>query len=523
MDMETKDTTEGHGQTFGRRLSVLIRARAGMPWIVTPEEHRAEELMTKVAGWSALPFAVYAWRASTGLYTIEDKTKVLEGTQPLQNALRYIGDSTVRAIYIMEDASAWLKADPVSQRILKDEIEAQSRLPEVNYRVVVFLDQQTAPDIPGVVPLEMPLPNRKELNGVVGSVINQVNRQASNGDCVRVRQAEREQIVDALTGLQMEQALVACSTSLAECKRLDPARLVQTKKHLIGQAGAVQWIEPDERGLDGIGGLRNLKAWLTKRRAAFTRQAREWGLPRPRALLATGVPGTGKSLTAKCIATAWQMPLLRFDVGAAFAKWVGESERGVRSALQTASAIAPCVLWVDEIEKAFAGASSGESDAGTAARVFGQFLTWLQENEDPVFLIATANDVTLLPPEFLRAGRFDATFWADVPNESARCEISAVLVNKYEVCKGIDLDRFAEAADGYTGAEMEQALISAMYAAFDEGEQEVSTDEAIRGLRGVNRVIDGWGSKLKALRGWAQKAALPADIAEVQEQRQRRF
>ena len=512
-------------QRTATEIRHLITARAGILWLQTPEERRAEALVRSVAntfrgttqqGKSA-DFGIFFWRVSRGLWRVGDEGNPNAQLADPQALFGAIAETPGRSLYVLEDLSPWLKTDLALVRKLRDEIEAESALPAADMRALVVIDTEPAPDIPGVVPVEMPLPSRDELGRRVDGIMEQVN-----GEIRKAAEPVREEIVDALTGLQMEQADVACSRSIAECRRIDPARLVQTKKNLISSDGALTWIDPDPRGFDGIGGLERLKSWLQSRRQAFGSEAREWGLPRPRALLASGLPGVGKSLCAKCVSSAWQMPLLRFDVASAFGKFVGESEKNLRKALQTAGAVAPCILWIDEIEKAFAGSGgSGEGDAGTTLRVFGQFLTWLQENESPVFLIATANDPEKLPAEFFRAGRFDAIFWCDMPGIMAREKIVDVLKVKHPRCAPVDAPRLAANTDQYTCSEIEQAMIQAMYSVFEAGGEAVGTDDVLAALPHVNQVIRGWREKLQRVRDWAKGAALPADDVEIGESEDR--
>ena len=254
-----------------------------------------------------------------------------------------------------------------------------------------------------------------------------------------------------------------------------------------------------------VGGLGRLKEWLKLREPAFTQEARQYGLPEPKGLALIGIPGTGKSLSAKMIASLWQLPLIRMDMGAVFGGLVGQSEENIRRALTLAETISPCVLWIDEMEKALA---TGAGDSGTSLRVFGTLLTWMQDKKKPVFHVATANDVGRLPPELLRRGRFDEIFFLDLPNAEERKEIFAVHLRKRgRRASAYDLTRLAVAAEGYDGAEIEQAIIDAMYVAFNDSgktRRDFTTDDILATLRRQVPMSQSQREVIAALRQWLQ-------------------
>ena len=280
---------------------------------------------------------------------------------------------------------------------------------------------------------------------------------------------DRDHILDAATGLTTMEAENAFALSVVQCKTVDAAVISREKAQSVQKNGLLEIVETSA-SLDCIGGLDVLKAWLLKRRDAFSQRAIEYGLPKPRGLLITGIPGTGKSLTAKATAKILGVPLLKLDAGRIFAGLVGQSEGNLRSVIQTAEAIAPCVLWLDELEKGMAGSkSSGSTDGGTSARVFGSLLTWMTEKQTPVFMVATANDVSQLPPELLRKGRFDEIFFVDLPSQTERESIWAIQIQKYHRdAREYDLVQLARAAEGLTGSEIENVFIVALLHAFEE-------------------------------------------------------
>jgi SpoVK/Ycf46/Vps4 family AAA+-type ATPase len=262
-----------------------------------------------------------------------------------------------------------------------------------------------------------------------------------------------------------------------------------------------------------VGGMEVLKDWLVKRRSAFGSRARDFGLPLPKGILLIGVPGTGKSLTAKAVGALWQMPLLRLDVGKIFAGLVGSSEENVRTVIKTAEAIAPAILWIDELEKGFSGTgSSGSTDGGTTSRVFGTFITWLQEKTTPVFVIATANNVHQLPPELLRKGRFDEIFFCDLPDREDRRQIIDIHLRKKNRDPGqFDMEKLIDATVDYSGAELEQAVIAALYDAFDSG-NDLDTNSLLKTCSELVPLAITMREMIDQMREWARTRARPASL-----------
>ena len=263
-----------------------------------------------------------------------------------------------------------------------------------------------------------------------------------------------------------------------------------------------------------VGGMADLKDWLRKRGLAFTERARRFGLPEPRGLLLLGVQGGGKSLVAKSVASLWKLPLLRLDMGKVFSEMVGSSEHNIRVALRLAESVAPCVVWLDELEKGISGlGSSNRSDAGTAARVFGSFLVWMQEKTAPVFVIATSNDISSLPPELLRKGRFDEIFFVDLPSRSERREILSIhLARRHRDPTRFDLERLAGEMEGFSGAEIEQVIISGLYDAF-EAERELTDDDLLRNVRQTIPLSQTMKEQITGLRNWARTHARSASTS----------
>ncbi len=321
------------------------------------------------------------------------------------------------------------------------------------------------------------------------------------------------ELADAVAGLTGWEIRRAGAMSLHTLKRLDTEFLARFKADALSQSGVLELV-PSVGSLDDIGGLDALKRWALVRRRAFGAEANTYGLPTPKGVLALGPPGTGKSLFAKALSAAWKFPLLRLDFGRIFGPYVGQSEAQLRDALAQAEAHAPVVLWIDEIEKGMAGSAGPSGDSGTARRILGSFLTWMQEKTAPVFIVATANDISGLPPEFLRKGRFDEIFFIDLPSAKEREAIWRLHLAKRRVpLESVPLDELVAATEGFTGAEIEQAIIDAMYQAFadDRSPQMIDWNDAIRDARPIARVMV---EQIGQLRDWAKERARSASGTE---------
>ena len=385
-------------------ISSLLRARNTFLWINTEEEWRAENTILEAA--LDAKYDVLFWDCYSGL-----SKRVAEGVEIVDARLtdpmavyRKIATDTKRAVYVLRDLHNWLATrNPAIIRGLRSLARDLEGKPRSEARAVIVLapSGEIPPDYKDqVVQIDFPLPDREEMRNVVDCVISpqseEVKQNASKGD--------KDKMVDAVMGLTAKRAEGCCAKSIVLKKDIVPSILTSEKKRIIAGIKGLEWYDVDPRGLDAIGGLEEAKAWAMQRRNAFSQAAREYGLRPPKGVLLVGVQGCGKSLLAKCLGTAWAMPLLRMDMGAVKSKWVGESEAGIRKVLAMAEVMAPCILWADEIEKALAGAGSGAADGGVSMDALGAMLTWMQD-EQGVFVVATANNIDLLPPELIRKGR----------------------------------------------------------------------------------------------------------------------
>ncbi len=499
--------------SFEKKIRNMIKARSGNLWVNTAEEYRAERKIMAVA--SKLGHKVFCWRCSVGMFPVENPDEADKAmSNPLKLAETLFNYTNGPMTIIVEDVSSYL-SNPQIARFFKDIGRKSQSSSAQEWVQVIALD--SADVQPNFTLVELDLPARPEIEKLVDGMLRMVPERVRDD---LSQNGNRDAAIDALTGLEAAQAQQAMAQSLAEVKKIDPEILIQSKKALISGSGAIEWKDPDPRGLDAVGGLRRLKTYLQRRRKAFQKSRAEdmdRRLPRPKGIMVAGIPGTGKSLSAKAVAAAWQLPLLRFDVGAAFGKFVGESEKGLKKALKVAEAVAPCILWIDEVEKGLAGSGGGgESDGGTTVRVFGEFLTWMNETEAPVYIVATCNNPTNLPSEFFRPGRFDRIWFVDSPNRTDRVEVLNIMVDYYGLSDvGLDLEKVADATSKFTGAELEHAIVEALWAADDE-ERDPTTADVLKAAEDVNPIVVGWGDRgtLAEVRDWATAAAVPANDPE---------
>ena len=442
----------------------LVRARYPLIYIVSHEESRVEKALRKLCIEREMRLEV--WSITEGMRVIANGSGDRDIKDPLK-ALEHVNRAEGRALYVLRDFHPFTK-DPSVVRRLRDLASSLRR----TQKSLLWLSpvQKIPPELEKSVSaiVYWDLPTRGEIEGIARSLVPQApaaTQQQVAGDAGFL-----EKVVESALGLTEVEAENVFAKSMVRTKTFDIKTILDEKKQIIRKSGMLEYYEASEEVSD-IGGLDALTGWLAKRRHAFGQKARDFGLPVPKGILLIGVPGTGKSLTAKAVGSLWEMPLLRLDVGKIFAGLVGSSEENIRNVIRTAEAIAPAILWIDEIEKGFSGTgSSNMSDGGTTSRVFGSFITWLQEKTSPVFVIATANDVSQLPPELLRKGRFDEIFFCDLPSAAERRQIFDIHIRKKgRDPAGFDLDKLVDATPEFSGAEIEQAVIAALYDAFDSG------------------------------------------------------
>ena len=487
-----------------RRIINYIRAGYAGLFIVSAEELRVEIQLKSIA--KDVGFKLYAWSTTTGLVDTQ-KGAARQASDPME-ALLAIEELPDKTIILLRDFHLFLTGDPnpVLLRQIKDTLhEAKKRnKPLIILGCRLCLPPELERELTVV---EFALPGKEQLGRVLDGIIESAGLSA-------VAEEERETALDAACGLTTIEAENALALSVVESKAIVPTVIAREKAQAIKKNGLLEIIETKE-SLESIGGLDVLKDWLLKRRNAFGKKARAYGLPVPKGLLIIGVAGTGKSLTAKATASVFGVPLLRLDAGRIFAGLVGQSESNLRSVIQTAEAIAPCVLWMDEVEKGMAGSkSSGATDGGTSARVLGTFLTWMQDKTAPVFVVATANDVSQLPPEMLRAGRWDQLFFVDLPTEADREEIWKIQISKLRRdAKDFDIRQLARATEGLTGSEIEAVFSESLYQAFDNDKEPTDLDIA-QVLTEFVPLSKTMAEQVAGLRNWAKGRARLATTPE---------
>ena len=434
--------------------------------------------------------------------------------EPAQ-ALANMEAMTVEAVFILKDFHRHMD-DPVVVRRLRD--VGQKFL--ANRRTVVI----TSPEI--AVPLELtklvdyfdlPLPDRDRLHELVREIFTRLSKTYTLK--LQLDAAGVDAMAANLRGLTEEEAERAISQALMTRYALCPETItdvLDAKKQLLRHSGMLEFIEASDN-MAGVGGLENLKRWLRQRRGAWEDAARAYGLEPPKGMIVLGVQGCGKSLCARAVAGEWKLPLVKFDTSAVYDKYIGETEKRIRKVFQVAEGLAPCVLWIDELEKVFAGSGpdSASADAGVSSRLLASFLSWMQDRKAPVFVAATCNNVEVLPPELIRKGRFDELFFVDLPNQAERKQIFSIqLAKRKRNPAEFDLEKVAAAAKGYSGAEIDAAVQGAMYAAYSE-QKPLSTQVLLDALGQTVPLSTTRAEEIEALREWARSRAVPASAQDA--------
>ena len=502
-------------QIVAADVAALLRARNPLIWIVTREEARVEGYLASAA--AAASYLTVTWDVAAGVQDLAGNPKRMgsAGNDPdscldaVMEFSKKSPDLLNRYVWIMRDLAPWLQG-PSSMSTVRRVRNLARTLPatELNsaQAVIVLSPSSQVPEelAAHATVIEWPLPDREEMGEILDVVLETVEGASLvNG--------ERDAAIDAAVGLSGEEAQACYSKSLVQLRKIDPTVVAQEKKRVITRERVLEWYDPIPGGLDAVGGLDLLKTWLIERRLAYSAKARAYGLPAPRGALLVGVPGCGKSLTAKAVATAWGVPLLRLDLGALRSKFVGESETNLRKVFKVAEAIGRCVIWLDEIEKSLQGATSGSADGGVSADALGAILSWMQERAGEAFVIATANDAKSLPPELLRKGRFDEVWFVDLPNTRERVGVlSAALKSHGRGKLKIDLDLVAASCETFTGSEVAELVPTEMFSAFSDKGREITTADLIEATKTVTPLAKTAAEKIEELRTWAATRARPA-------------
>ncbi len=495
-------------ETLVKRLDLMIRARYSLLYIVGAEEEPVEAVIAQVALQVTPARRVLFWDIVRGW---EDNGS---GKGSVMAALDRIGKTAVEeyTIFVLRDLHPVLKS-PYTDKNAPVVRELRNLTRELKRSKKTIILTSHALELPEelreeVTVIDFPLPNVREIDSLISRIVE-------NPEQLQVSGLAREQLVKACQGLSRARIGRVLAKALAAKQQINESDIdgvLEEKQQAIRQTGILEFFNSRE-SLKSVGGLENLKQWVKMRQDAFTDEARRYGIPNPKGVLLVGIQGTGKSLSAKTIACEWRLPLLRLDTGRLFGGVVGESESRVRQMIQLAEAIAPCVLWIDEIDKAFGNIiSGGDGDSGTSRRVFGSLITWMQEKTSPVFIVATANNVRILPAELLRKGRFDEIFFLNLPSESERQDIFKVHLQRLRPTRlrEFDLEILAKRAENFSGAEIEQVVIDGLYRAFgtfvNGQRRDLMTEDVLRSIEDTVPLAAIARSQIEDLKRWAAEA-----------------
>ena len=486
-------------------LALVIQSRYPFIAVETAEEDRLEKALAEIAANLRVPF--FLWTITSGLRRRGLLTSIYDSQQPLK-ALNNVAVMTGEAMFLMKDLHRYPAEASVVRRLLelapafghdRRVIELSAVKVELPSELLALTASYT-----------LDLPGADELKAVVQQVVTQCSREMPVK--VTLSPTDLDRLVDRLKGFTAFEAERAVTQAIMRDHALGPQAIdfiVDIKKALLQKDGVLEYVSPEEN-LAEVGGFKNLKEWLAKRKRAFAPEAKDFGISSPRGILLLGVQGCGKTLVARAVAREWGLPLLKMEAARLYDKYIGESEKNLDHALKVTEQMAPCVLMIDELEKGLSYSAGADSDAGLSKRIFGRLLGWLQDRKAPVFVVATCNNINELPPELTRKGRFDEIFFVDLPNRDERKAIFAIHLGKRKRDPArFDLDALADACDGYSGAEIEQAVVAALYTAFSRG-VEVTTQIIADELRATKPLSVTRHEDVAALREWARDRTVMA-------------
>jgi MoxR-like ATPase len=500
---------------FSSELETLVRARYPILYIITSEEMRVQNLVVEVA--RKRQKKVFEWSCTTGIVaagsSIQSQKNRNTATRDPLAALDHVIDQVEPALFIFKDFHPFLTRTnfAIIRRLKEIALHLKNSFKTI---VVVSPLMEIPPELEKeITVLNYPLPSKGDLGELLERIIADLKlfKQME----IDLDASSRDRLLQSALGLTLSEAENVFAKIIVKGERLSGENVTEVfaeKQQIIRKNGLLEYCSASE-SFAQVGGLAVLKDWLNKRALAFSSEAQAFGLPAPRGILMLGIQGCGKSLCAKAVSNQWQLPLLRFDMGRMFGSLVGSSEENVRRAIAVAESVAPAILWVDEIDKAFAGTqASGMTDGGTTARVFGTFLTWLSEKVAPVFVVATANDISQLPPELLRKGRLDEIFFVDLPSPDERREVFQIHIGKRgRDAAQFDLDKLINASSEFSGAEIEEAINSALYDVF-YSRKELASDHILAALKQTVPLARTMDQQINGLRAWADGRARNASV-----------
>jgi SpoVK/Ycf46/Vps4 family AAA+-type ATPase len=517
MYLDSSTSTYSPHQDLVEQLDLLIRAHYPLLYIVAVEEEPVEAVLLRAAAQAQPQRQVLLWDVVRGWGDSgADKGSIM-------GALNRIGKANAEeaTVFVLRDLHPFLKSSTSDKSVpIVRELKNLARELKRGRKTIILLSHTLVlpPELAEeVTVIDFPLPNAEEIGYLISQLVVP--------EKLNVVGLAKEQLVKACMGLsrtKIQRVLARAIAAKQQVNETDIMQVLEEKKQTIRQTGILEFFTVQE-SLKNVGGLENLKLWVRMRQGVFTEEARRFGIPNPKGVLLVGIQGTGKSLSAKTIAHEWRLPLLRLDSGRLFGGIVGESESRVRQMIQLAEAIAPCVLWIDEIDKAFGNISSGvDGDSGTSRRVFGSLITWMQEKTTPVFIVATANNVQILPAELLRKGRFDEIFFLNLPTEQERQEIFKVHLQRLRPSRlrDFDLSLLSRQTKNFSGAEIEQVIIDGMHRAFGQGtngqRQDFTTEDIIMAIEETVPLAAIAHDQIEALKHWAAEAGARTASKDVQ-------
>ena len=513
-------------------IELLIRSKRPIIYVISQEENRVISALTNICDNADPSWDLLQWDIVTGLSSSypcllpeKESQRKLDQDEILQWFQELDVPKHKYALLVVKDYNKFFGVSAhksqIEHRIIRQIKNLSYQFTTQNKTLIILSNSLEIPgDLEKFLPvIDYPLPSKEEIHDKVSDLLARAANRKQLVEKFKVSYSpdEMDIICNAFRGLSLSECEQTCAYCMIKHSSLSPEMISAQKKDIIRKSGLLDWIDPQD-SLDSIGGLDGLKNWLHKRKDAFSQDAVDYGLPSsPKGILLAGIQGAGKSLFAKAVSGYWNFPLLRLDMGKIFSGLVGSSENNMRQVFKVAESVAPCILWCDEIDKGMSGTrSSGVTDGGTTSRVLGSWLTWMQERTEPVFVIATANDVSNLPPELLRKGRFDEIFFVDLPNSKERRKIFEIHIEKRNRnVDDFDLNLLVKNSNNFTGAEIESSIESAMYEAFSDNKRDINNDDIIKALNDTVPICKLMSEEISWLRKWASDRARNASSDDV--------
>ncbi len=506
-----------------REIDWFLRSKRPILYLTTPEEQRIEDGIKLICSKADHKWDLITWDLVSGLQSTNSAFLPVKESDRLLDQLEVLAwfdnlevPKGNFLLLVLKDFSKYFgnqhNQGQIEYRLIRHIKNIAQKCVTKN-KALIIISQSF--DLPNeldkyISVIDIPLPEKEHIQSKIKDLLDKASQRKDLAEKFKTTYSndELEHIINSFRGLTLNECEQVCTYCMIKHTCLDPEAISHQKKDIIRKSGLLDWIEVTEN-LENIGGLNELKDWLYKRTKAFTKEAVDYGLPpNPKGILLVGIQGAGKSLFARGVSSFWNFPLLKLDMGKVFSGIVGSSENNMRQVFKVAESVAPCILWLDEIDKGMSGSkSSSISDGGTTSRVLGSWLTWMQENQSPVFIVATANDISNLPPELMRKGRFDEIFFVDLPSSAEREVIFNIHLNKRnrDVNK-FDLSLLAEESHNFTGAEIEAAIVSAMYEAFNQS-REFNTDDIVESLNEIVPLSVTMKEEIESLKLWASERA----------------